>query len=185
LSQQLQPPQTTTIFNINNATNSALFAKSNEISTLVTTTSKESSLPICSTIEKIEETNDSKRINEEEKGDNSTNNNDNNNNDKNNNDKELVTIIEEKIGNSSNSLNQAADQAVDTNQIKAAEATGTNIYKNRKANRHTLNNKNLPIDSIYEPNSSSESLSPFQSNQNTVTSYADFIEKSKEENRDD
>lgn len=152
------PNQPTAIFNINNTSNNTLFTKppiSPETNALITKESELSqSIPIITSPNiKINELTEIDKINEGPKLiDNLKDN------------KELVTIVEEKNENSS----QLDEEILKSEQMNEHE-------KVRKEDGKKLNKK-LSADSIYEPNSSQESLSPFQSNQNTVTSFADFME---------
>ena len=99
--------------------------------------------------------------------------------------------MEEKI---EEPINQPASNAVSSNSAIVGSTVGrteqppTESEGSRK-NDDRLLSKKLSVDLIYEPNlvsnSSQESLSPFQSNQNTVTSFADWMEQTRNKDEEE
>ena len=176
-----EKPQTTTIFNINNTSNNTLFTKPIESNTTTTTasTTRSDGLPPMSPITtplnivKIDmEPNDLERSDKEPSLETLKDS------------KELVTIVEEEKSDSPNSSQSDVNTSVIENPAIKIIKEPANESKKEKDGDKRLGKK-LSVDSIYEPNSSQESLSPFQSNQNTVTSFADWINKAEEKKDDD
>ena len=161
------PPQTTAIFNANNYVDNDAFAKPIDalLANAVAATKEANQPSVTEPLSiKIDETSDLERIDEEHTLV----------PDKEN--KELVTIAEEKVEEPISQPASLSGLIAPTVRIEPSES---------ETSKDRLLDKKLPVDLIYEPNlvsnSSQESLSPFQSNQNTVTSFADFMEQSKKD----
>lgn len=197
------PPQTTAIFNANNyVDNDALPKPIDALLMHATAATKESNqqppvstspaVPVNTPLSiKIDETNDLERINEEEQITDKRRPEENT--------KELVTIVEEKLEEPVSQLtsqltNQSPPNAASPNSTLTAATTAARTEQQpaegdaSKKTDDRLLNKKLSVDLIYEPhlvsNSSQESLSPFQSNQNTVHSFADWMEQTRNKEED-
>lgn len=174
LIQPSIPPQATVIFNANNyVDNDPLLPKPIDAllasATAAATKDATGQSPIlvgAPLSAKTDETSDLERISEEpslvvEKETNTN---------------ELVTIVEEKVEDQS--ISQSASSG-------AVPSVRTELNESDASKKNDTTPPKLSTELIYEPNlvsnSSQESLSPFGSNQNTVTSFADFMEQSRKD----
>lgn len=179
----IDEPATTAIFNINNLANNALITAKPpiDVNTLVSAIPKEIitnqspsvtyGTPMLSMV-KVEDPNELDKISE--------------------NDSNYQTLEENATGDKTEkSSNMNSNYS--TNVTSTAESISNQMQSEPKDENQTKDDakqldKKLSVDSIYEPNSShespftnsQESLSPFQSNQSTVTSFADFLQKKVE-----